>query len=205
LERGECSRGLEFPASEATRDTEAERPARFNFAVFAPLRDTGVHQFEWSTHMREDVVVTSQTNLRNEVRYGAGHTFITDEPVAAGGEDAGPDPYTLLLGALGSCISMTVTLYAQRKQWPVESVIVRLRQNRIHAKDCAECLQNKDGYVHRIERSVSVTGPLSDEQRARLQEIAHKCPVHKTLTSEIVITDLKDDELPVSSDAGNFF
>jgi putative redox protein len=138
-----------------------------------------------------EVVVTSQTNLRNEVRYGAGHSFITDEPIIAGGEDAGPDPYTLLLAALGSCISMTVHLYARRKQWPLERVTVRLRQNRIHAKDCQECLQTKEGYVHRIERSVSFTGPLSDEQHARLQEIAHKCPVHKTLTSEIVITDMK--------------
>ena len=137
-----------------------------------------------------EVVVTSQTNLRNEVRYGEGHSFITDEPVSAGGEDAGPDPYTLLLAALGSCISMTLTLYARRKQWPLESVEVRLRQNRIHAKDCKECVQGQDGYIHRIERSVTITGPLSDEQRARLQEIAHKCPVHKTLSSEIVITDM---------------
>ena len=152
-----------------------------------------------------EVVVTSQTNLRNEVRYGAGQTFISDEPISAGGEDAGPDPYTLLLAALGSCISMTVNMYARRKQWPLESVTVRLRQNRIHSKDCAECLKDKEGYVHRIERSVSFTGQLSDEQRARLHEISHKCPVHKTLTSEIVITDLKDDEIPVSSEAGNFF
>jgi uncharacterized OsmC-like protein len=133
-----------------------------------------------------DVVVTSQTNLRNEVRYGAGHSFITDEPVAAGGEDAGPDPYTLLLAALGSCVSMTVTLYARRKQWPLEQVTVRLKQHRIHAKDCKECVQNED-FIHRIERSVTFTGPLSEEQRARLEEIAHKCPVHKTLTSPIVI------------------
>lgn len=140
-----------------------------------------------------DVVVTSQTNLRNEVRYGAGQTFITDEPISAGGEDAGPDPYTLLLAALGSCISMTVHLYARRKQWPVENVTVRLRQKRIHSKDCQECLKDTEGYVHRIERSITITGPLSDEQHARLQEIAHKCPVHKTLSSEIVITDLKDE------------
>ena len=138
-----------------------------------------------------EVVVTSQTNLRNEVRYGLGHSFITDEPVAAGGEDAGPDPYTLLLAALGSCISMTVTLYARRKQWPLERVTVRLRQSRIHSKDCQECAQDKEGYVHRIERSVSFTGPLTGEQRARLQEIAHKCPVHKTLSSQIVITEMK--------------
>src|SRR5215204_7035268 len=107
-----------------------------------------------------EVVVTSLTNLRNEVRYGAGQSFITDEPIAAGGEDAGPDPYTLLLGALGSCISMTVTLYARRKQWPVESVTVRLRQARIHLKDCKECDENQEGFIHRIERSVTITGQL---------------------------------------------
>jgi uncharacterized OsmC-like protein len=95
-----------------------------------------------------EVVVTSLTNLRNEVRYGAGHSFITDEPVAAGGEDAGPDPYTLLLAALGSCISMTVTLYARRKQWPLEGVSVRLQQNRIHSKDCKECVHRAFGEFH---------------------------------------------------------
>lgn len=151
-----------------------------------------------------EVVVTSQKNLQNEVRYGAGLTFTTDEPRAAGGDDAGPDPYALLLAALGSCISMTLHLYARRKQWPLETVTVRLRQNRIHAKDCQECTDN-EGFIHRIERSVSFTGELSDEQRARLHEIAHKCPVHKTLTSKIVITDMKDDETLESSEAGNFF
>jgi len=150
-----------------------------------------------------EVVVTSQSNLRNEVRYGVGHAFTTDEPIAAGGEDAGPDPYTLILGALGSCISMTVTLYARRKQWPLEQVTVRLRQNRIHMKDCRECVLQTEGYVHRIERAVSFTGPLTDEQRARLQEIAHKCPVHKTLTSPIVIADLKEHETLKDSEAGD--
>lgn len=140
-----------------------------------------------------EVVVKSLTNLRNEVRYGTGYSFITDEPVGAGGEDAGPDPYTLLLAALGSCISMTVTLYARRKQWPLEGVTVRLRQGRIHSKDCEECVKDlHEGYIHRIERGVSFTGPLSEEQLARLKEIAYKCPVHKTFTSEIVISDLKD-------------
>ena len=140
-----------------------------------------------------EVVVTSQTNLRNEVRYGEGHSFITDEPVAVGGEDAGPDPYTLMLAALGSCISMTVTLYARRKQWPLEQVTVRLRQGRIHSKDCKECANSPEGFIHRIERSVSLAGPLSEEQHSRLQEIAHKCPVHKTFTSPIVVAELKDD------------
>jgi putative redox protein len=152
-----------------------------------------------------EVIVTSQGNLRNEVRYGVGKAFTIDEPVAEGGEDAGPDPYTLLLASLGSCISMTVTMYARKKQWPLETVTVRLRQNRIHVKDCKECEQQKEGYIHRIERAVTVTGPLTDEQRARLQEIAHKCPVHKTLTSSIVITELEEEETPKDSEAGNFF
>ena len=137
-----------------------------------------------------NVTVRSLSNLRNEVIYGRDQTLITDEPVELGGEDAGPDPYTLLLAALGSCISMTVMLYSRRKQWPVQSVTVELRQNRVHAKDCAECDQSKDGYIHRIERSVKIEGELTEEQLTRLQEIAHKCPVHKTLTSQIVITDL---------------
>ena len=140
-----------------------------------------------------DVIVTSLSNLKNEVRYGPGHTFITDEPTEAGGEDAGPDPYTLLLAALGSCISMTTRLYASRKGWPLERVIVSLRQQRIHADDCLECPSETEGYVHRIQRSVKFEGNLSEEQHTRLQEIAHKCPVHKTLTSPIVIADLKDN------------
>jgi putative redox protein len=139
-----------------------------------------------------EVTVTSIANLRNEVSYGEEHSFITDEPAAAGGEEAGPDPYTLLLGALGSCISMTVTLYAQRKAWPLDRVIVRLRQQRVHVADCEECDQSKEGFVHRIERHVAFIGDLTDEQRARLQEISHKCPVHKTLTSPIVIAELGD-------------
>jgi uncharacterized OsmC-like protein len=140
-----------------------------------------------------EVIVTSLSNLRNEVSYGAGQTLVTDEPASAGGEDAGPDPYTLLLAALGSCISMTVTLYARRKQWPLEHVTVRLRQQRIHARDCVECQTNTDTYIHRIERAVTFKGALTDEQRTRLQEIAHKCPVHKTLTSEIVIADIEPE------------
>jgi putative redox protein len=139
-----------------------------------------------------DVIVTSLSNLQNEVRYGDNGALVTDEPVAAGGEDAGPDPYTLLLGALGSCISMTTMLYARRKGWPLERVTVRLRQERIHGKDCVECAKETEGYVHRIQRSVSFEGSLSEEQLTRLQEIAHKCPVHKTLTSPIVISELKD-------------
>jgi len=136
-----------------------------------------------------NVTVTSLKNLQNEVRYGEGQTLVTDEPVTAGGDGAGPDPYTLLLGALGSCISMTVTLYARRKEWPLERVTVKLSQQRIHARDCLECASDTEGFVHRIERTVSFEGDLTDEQRTRLHEIAGKCPVHRTLTSPIVIVE----------------
>jgi len=139
-----------------------------------------------------DVIVTSSGNLKNEVRFADGRTMITDEPISAGGENAGPDPYSLLLAALGSCISMTLILYARKKGWPLQRVTVRLRQNRVHAEDCKDC-QTNEGYIHRIERSVTVEGDLDDEQRKRLEEIAHKCPVHKTLTSEILIADWEDE------------
>ncbi len=140
-----------------------------------------------------NVTVVSTTNLQNEVRFGEGQTFITDEPKSIGGDGAGADPYTLLLAALGSCISMTLMLYARRKNWPLERVTVSLSQRRIHAADCAECEIASDGFVQRIERSVHIEGALlSEEQHARLQDIAHKCPLHKTLTSEIIIADAKE-------------
>ena len=139
-----------------------------------------------------EVIVTSLSDLRNEVSYGDGRKLLTDEPVSLGGDGAGPDPYTLLLAALGSCVSMTVTMYARRKGWPVERVRVRLRQRRVHAKDCASCGSTSEGFIHHIERAVEIEGELTGEQRARLQEIAHRCPVHRTLTSEIAVTDLAD-------------
>jgi putative redox protein len=140
-----------------------------------------------------NVTVVSTTNLQNEVRFGEGQTFITDEPQSIGGDGAGADPYTLLLAALGSCISMTLMLYARRKNWPLERVTVSLSQRRIHAADCAECETEPGGFVQRIERSVRLEGALlSEEQRARLRDIAHKCPLHKTLTSEIIIADAKE-------------
>jgi uncharacterized OsmC-like protein len=138
-----------------------------------------------------EVIVTSLSNLQNEVSYD-GHTFLVDEPASLGGDGAGPDPYTLLLAALGSCISLTVRMYARRKDWPLKRVVVTLRQQRVHAKDCAECENNTESFVHRIERRVTLEGDLTEEQRARLQEISHKCPVHKTLTSEIVIAEMKE-------------
>jgi len=133
----------------------------------------------------EVIVHGSAKGFAQEVRAGR-HRLAADEPTAAGGTDTGPNPYDLLLAALGTCTSMTLAMYARRKQWPLEAVTVRLRHARIHAADCEDC-EKQDGLVDRIEREIALQGALNDEQRARLVEIANKCPVHKTLTSEINI------------------
>jgi putative redox protein len=114
------------------------------------------------------------------------HRLRADEPVDLGGADSGPAPYELLLAALGACTSMTLTLYAGRKGWPLAGVTVRLRHSKIHAADCAEC-ETREGKIDRIERDIVLDGPLTDGQRTRLLEIANKCPVHRTLVSEIEI------------------
>jgi putative redox protein len=133
------------------------------------------------------VVVSSAGYLRQEITAGP-HHLIADEPAEAGGSDAGPDPYSLLLAALGACTAMTLQMYARRKEWPLEKVEVRLAHTRIYARDCEEC-QTEEGKVSRIDRHILLRGPLSDEQRSRLLEIAQRCPVHRTLTSEISIRD----------------
>ena len=114
------------------------------------------------------------------------HRFLADEPVKAGGLDSGPGPYDLLLAALGACTSMTLRLYADHKKLPLKRVSVQLVHNRIHAEDCLNC-ETKEGMVDRIDRNITMEGPLDAEQRKRLLEIANKCPVHRTLESEIEI------------------
>jgi putative redox protein len=118
--------------------------------------------------------------------------LLADEPVKAGGMDTGPGPYDLLLAALGACTAMTVRLYADRKQLPLKQVRVRLQHSKIHAKDCADC-ETKEGMLDHIERAITIEGELDAAQRGKLMEIADKCPVHRTLESEI---DIHTTELP---------
>ncbi len=133
-----------------------------------------------------DVVVRGDArSFRQDVVAGK-HSLSADEPVSAGGSDAGPDPYEYLLAALGVCTSMTIGLYARRKQMPLENITVSLWHSRIYAIDCEEC-ETKEGMLDRIDAEVELTGPVSAEQHAKLMEIAGKCPVHRTLTSEINI------------------
>jgi putative redox protein len=131
------------------------------------------------------IVEDSAGPFGETVRVGM-HILPADEPASAGGNDIGPDPYEYLLAALGTCTAMTLRLYARQKKWPLEKVTVRLKQDKIHAKDCADC-ETKDGKIDQLERLIHLDGPLSDEQRQRLLEIANKCPVHRTLMSEISI------------------
>lgn len=121
-----------------------------------------------------------------------GHELVADEPRDVGGTDAGPDPYGYLAAALSTCTSMTLRLYADRKQWPLEGVTTRVRHSKIHAEDCAEC-EAREGRVDLLEREIELSGPLDDAQTKRLLEIADMCPVHRTLTGEITVrTRLKD-------------
>jgi len=133
-----------------------------------------------------DVLVRGNTrSFRQEIVAGK-HSLVADEPISAGGGNAGPDPYNYLLAALGVCTSMTVGFYARRKQLPLENITVSLWHSRIHARDCEEC-ETKEGMLDRIDVEVELTGSLTAEQHAKLMEIAAKCPIHRTLTSEINI------------------
>jgi uncharacterized OsmC-like protein/pimeloyl-ACP methyl ester carboxylesterase len=143
----------------------------------------------------EGYVVVQSTRARYAQVVAAGnHHLIADEPAHVGGDDAGMSPYDLLLAALGTCTAMTLRMYADRKQWPLESVQVRLRHDRVHAEDCQGC-ENRTGRVDVIGRAITIEGDLDEQQRARLVEIAERCPVHKTLTATPVIQTREESEV----------
>ncbi len=133
-----------------------------------------------------DVIVWGEGSMFAQQIAAGPHRLTADEPESVGGSDTGPSPYDVLLAALGSCTSMTVGMYARKKNWPLERVTVWLRHSKIYAADCSEC-ETREGMLDRIELDVRFDGPLTAEQRSRLLEIANKCPVHRTLTSEINI------------------
>ncbi|MDZ4234044.1 MAG: OsmC family protein [Dietzia sp.] len=144
------------------------------------------HEADNGASSEGTVIVTEAGSGGYTQQIAAGrHSLIADEPEPIG-NDAGPTPYDLLLAGLGACTSMTVRMYADRKGWPLAQVQVTLRHSRIHAQDCAECETTK-GWIDHIDLEVELIGDLDEAQRQRLMDIARRCPVHQTLTSEVHI------------------
>lgn len=133
--------------------------------------------------MSQVVVKTSGTLYRTEITSGK-HTIIADEPVNLGGGDLGPNPYDLLLSAVGACVGITLRMYAERKKWDLKEVQVHLSHERIHARDCTDC-KSEEGYVHIIKKELNLIGDLSEKQLERLKQISDRCPVQKTLMNEV--------------------
>ncbi len=131
------------------------------------------------------VIETGQGKFLQDINT-SGHSLIADEPFSVGGTNRGPTPYDLLVSGLGACTSMTIRMYADRKKWPLEGVAVKLRHQKIHAKDCEEC-ETETGKIDRIDKEIELKGELSEEQKSRLLEIADRCPVHQTLHSHVEI------------------
>jgi uncharacterized OsmC-like protein/pimeloyl-ACP methyl ester carboxylesterase len=175
--KGDAAYVAEMIAAWATRYIEP--------AVTAPTTDTD------KTPRNVVVRETRNSKFQNAVTVGP-HHLLADEPAAAGGDDSGPGPYDYVLAGLGACTSMTMRMYAERKALPLERVTVTLSHNKIHAEDCAEC-ETKVGMLDQFDRVISMEGALDVEQRKKLMEIADKCPVHRTLTSEIrIVTKAAD-------------
>ncbi|MCG8320774.1 MAG: bifunctional alpha/beta hydrolase/OsmC family protein [Cytophagales bacterium] len=134
---------------------------------------------------KQVVTETGEDGFTTQIKAGK-HHLLADEPTSVGGKDLGPTPYGYLLAALGACTSMTLRMYAERKNWPLERARVHLEHAKVHSQDCEAC-ETKDGYIDHIDREIELEGPLDDQQKVRLMEIADRCPVHKTLHAEIKI------------------
>ncbi len=138
--------------------------------------------------MPHPVIATARGTFRTEITAGK-HRIVLDEPESAGGTDEGPTPYDALAAALGGCTAMTLHFYARREKLPLEGVDVEVRHDREHGKDCADCV-TKNGFLHRFRVTITLHGELSVEQRERLLVIAKRCPVARTLGSEIRIDEV---------------
>ena len=146
-----------------------------------------------------EVIVQGQARSFFQNVVAGKHRFDADEPVEVGGQDSAPTPYDYLLAALGTCTSMTIGWYARKKNIPVQDIKVSLWQSRIHAKDCEDCI-TKNGMIHRIELEIALTGNITPQQHDLLMQAAEKCPVHRTLSSEI---DIKSRAAAASSPSGS--
>jgi uncharacterized OsmC-like protein len=154
----------------------------------AKARDPHEEEATMTNSGEARVVVRTGDGLCTEIE-ACGHELVADEPISAGGADAGPTPYDYLLAALGGCTAMTLRMYADRKGWPLEAVTVRLSQDKIHATDCEEC-ETEEGRIDRLEREIELEGPLDEKQRQRLVEIADMCPVHRTMQTEALVKNV---------------
>ena len=134
---------------------------------------------------RSVVVSGPTTGFRTEVEVG-GHRLVVDEPIAVGGADDGPTPYEFLLAGLGACTAMTLRLYADRRKWPLERARISLRHRKVHAQDCVDCV-TKPARMDVVDRVITLEGALTEEQRAKLLEIAERCPVHQTLQGKMQV------------------
>lgn len=159
------------------------------------IDDTGTTQA--ATPADADRVTTrTGEGFRTEIRAGI-HSMVGDEPISFGGTNTGPTPYDFLLAGLGACTGMTLRMYADHKDLPLDETVVHLSHEKMHAKDCDEC-ESEDGKIDRIERTIEIHGNLTDEQRDRMMEIADKCPVHRTLHGEIHVASQRQDPTPTS-------
>src|SRR3712207_5789 len=151
-------------------------------------------------------VVRTGTSLCTDVRAN-GYTLVADEPIGMGGTDSGPTPYDYLLAALGSCTAMTLRMNADRNKWPLESVTVRLGHKKVYARDCEEC-ETEERKIDRIGLELELGGPLEKTQRRRLLEIAQRCPVHRTLQSEVMVetslVGIEDEALATNRNGEEF-